>query len=394
MVGSPYIYYLLQTYDEDFGEIFKVKVDFGIHQKLTEKSPMAYARFIARLCHAEGLRHFHRDGVAAVLEQVSRWAEHQNKLSLRFSDLANLIREASFWTQREDEKYVSRSHVNRAVAEKVYRSNLLEEYIRDLIAEGTLMVDVTGAVVGQINGLSLHNLGDFSFGRPSRITARVFLGEAGIVNIEREAKLSGKTHSKGVLILSGYLGGRYAQEEPFSLSATLCFEQSYSEVEGDSASAAELLALLSSLSDIPIRQDIAITGSVNQRGELQAVGGINEKIEGFYAVCRELGLTGDQGVIIPRQNLKNLMLKEEVVEAVASGRFHVYSVENADDAIEILTGCSAGKIQPDGAYPPGSVNDAVSCRLKKMGEILKAAEAQKGPPVSSTIPEGSEETPS
>ncbi|HLB02016.1 MAG TPA: ATP-binding protein [Nitrospiria bacterium] len=391
LVGNPFIYYLLYTYDEDFGKIFKVKVDFDIQQNRVDESPVQYARFIARLCRNEALLHFDRSAVATVLEQVSRWTSHQKKLSLQFSDLADLVRESSHWARQDGKAYVSREHVQKAVEEKVYRSNLLEEHIRELIAEGTLMVDVTGAVVGQINGLSVHDLGDFAFGRPSRITARVFLGQSGIMNIEREAKLSGKTHSKGVLILSGYLGGRYARENPLSLSASLCFEQCYSEVEGDSASAAELVALLSSLSDLPLRQGIAITGSVNQRGELQAIGGLNEKIEGFYAVCKALGLTGEQGVIIPRQNTKHLMLKEEVVEAVASGKFHVYAVSTADEAMEILTGCTAGDLQPDGTYPAGTVNSAVQNRLREMGEKLRAMEEKKSLTFPASVPDTSDE---
>ena len=247
------------------------------------------------------------------------------------------------------------------------------------------MVDVAGAVVGQVNGLSVHELGDFAFGRPSRITARVFLGQAGIVNIEREAKLSGKSHSKGVMILSGYLGGRYARTIPLSLSATLCFEQSYGEVEGDSASAAELAALLSSLSEFPVRQNLAITGSVNQRGELQAIGGVNEKIEGFYSVCMALGLTGEQGVIIPRQNLKHLMLRDEVVEAVEAGRFHVYATSTVDEVMELLTGRPAGALQPDGNYPEGTVNAAVLKRLHEMGETIRALEEGKR---KSRLPQG------
>jgi predicted ATP-dependent protease len=263
------------------------------------------------------------------------------------------------------------------VEEKIYRSNLLEHQIQELISEGTLMVDLSEAVVGQINGLSVYELGDFSFGRPSRITARVFMGSSGIVNIEREAKLGGRTHNKGVMIISGYLGGRYAREIPLSLSASLCFEQSYGEVEGDSASAAELIALLSALSDIPIRQGVAITGSVNQRGELQAIGGVNEKIEGFYSVCKALGLTGDQGVIIPSRNLKHLMLNDRVVEAVASGQFHVYAASTVDEAMEILTGQPAGELQPDGKYTAGSINAAVMKRLTDMNEKLRALEADR-----------------
>ncbi|HET6370117.1 MAG TPA: ATP-binding protein, partial [Nitrospiria bacterium] len=351
LVGNPLIYYLLHAYDEDFGEIFKVKADFDVQQKRTEEAPLRYARFIARLCRDDGLLHFDRGAVAVVLDQVSRWADHQKKLSLCFSDLADLIREAAFWAKRAKRERVSAEDVKTAVKEKIYRSNLLEERIQELIAEGTLMVDVDGEVVGQVNGLSVYDLGDFTFGRPSRITSRVFLGRSGIVNIEREAKLSGRTHSKGVLILSGCLGGRYARKTPLSLSATLCFEQSYGEVEGDSASAAELLALLSCLSDLPIRQGIAVTGSINQRGEFQAIGGVNEKIEGFHAVCKELGMTGRQGVIIPRQNVKNLMLKEEVVESVGAGKFHIYAVSTVDEALEIVTGRPAGALGKEGSYP-------------------------------------------
>ncbi len=379
LIGNPLIYYLLHAYEEDFGKLYKVKVDFDQQQNRDAESPMQYARFIARICREEGLLHFDRDGVAAVLEQTSRWAEHQKKLSLRFSDLADLVREASHWARRDGKGGVSRPHVQKAVEEKAYRSNLLEERIRELIAEGTIMVDLSGAVPGQINGLSIHDLGDFSFGRPSRITARVFLGETGIVNIEREAKLSGKTHNKGVLILTGYLGGRYAREIPLSLAASLCFEQSYGEVEGDSASAAELIALLSGLSDSPIRQGIAMTGSVNQRGELQAIGGVNEKIEGFYAVCKVSGLTGEQGVVIPRQNVRHLMLKDEVVEAAAAGKFHVYAVSTVDEALEILTGFLAGELQPDGTYPAGTINAAVMKRLTEMTEKLRAMEADRSP---------------
>ncbi|MBI3995679.1 MAG: AAA family ATPase, partial [Nitrospirae bacterium] len=387
LIGNPLIYYLLHAYEEDFGKLYKVKVDFDLQQNRGADSPMQYARFIARICREEGLPHFDPAGAAAVLEQTCRWAEHQKKLSLRFSDLADLVREAGHWARQDGKERVSRPHVRKAVEEKAYRSNLLEERIRDWIAEGTLLVDLSGAVVGQINGLSVHDLGDFSFGRPSRITARVFLGPSGIVNIEREAKLSGKTHSKGILILSGYLGGRYAREIPLSLSASLCFEQSYGEVEGDSASAAELIALLSALSDIPVRQGIAVTGSVNQRGELQAIGGVNEKIEGYYAVCKITGLTGEQGVIIPQTNVKNLMLKDEIVEAAAAGRFHVYAASTVDEAMEILTGFPAGELQPAGGYAAGTINAAVMTRLIEMNERWCELDAARRRDVGAPAPE-------
>ncbi|MFY9268841.1 MAG: AAA family ATPase [Candidatus Manganitrophaceae bacterium] len=383
LVGNPFLYYLLHAYDEDFGKLFKVKVDFDVEHDRIEEAPLQYGRFIARLCRKEGLLHFDRSGVAALLEQAARAAGHQKKLSLQFSDLSDMVREASHWAKREGIDLVSRSHILKAVEEKSYRSNLLEEKIHELIDEGTLMVDVEGAVVGQINGLSIYDLGDFIFGRPSRITARVFLGESGIINIEREARLSGKTHSKGVLILSGYLGGRYGGEFPISISASLCFEQNYSEVDGDSASAAELIALLSGLTQIPLRQGIAITGSLNQRGEVQAIGGVNEKIEGFYAVCKTKGLTGNQGVIIPRANCNHLMLKEEVVEAVAAGRFHVYTVSNVDEAIEILTGKPAGTIQPDGTYPEGTINRTV---IERLQEITDKLTGEDEPPQTALLP--------
>jgi predicted ATP-dependent protease len=372
LVGSPDSYALLHTEDEDFRELFKVKVDFDVQQPRAEGSPAQYGRFIARLCREEGLRHFGRDAVAAVLEQACRWADHQQKLSVRFGDLADLVREASHWAGQEDKASVARHHVQKALEERIYRSNLAVERLRELITEGTLMVDVAGSMVGQINALSLYDIGDSTFALPARITARVFLGEAGIVNIEREVELSEEAHSKGVLILSGYVGGRYAHEVPLSLSATLCFEQSDDEVAGDSASAAELVALLSALSEMPIGQGIALTGAVNQRGELQAISGVSEKIEGFYAVCQTLGLTTRQGVIIPRPNLQHLMLNEAVVEAVAAGRFHIYAVSTVDEALEILTERPAGERQLDGSYPAGSINAAVLHRLHEMHDRLHA----------------------
>jgi predicted ATP-dependent protease len=379
LVGTPTLHAQLHIDDENFRKLFKVKVDFDVQYNCGGEAPLQYGRFIARLCRDEGLLHFEGEAVAAVLEQACRWVEHQRKLSLRFGDLADLIREASYWAYQEGRTYVARPHVRRAVEARIYRSNLAAERMRELIAEGALKVDVAGAVVGQINALSLYDAGDFAFGLPARVTARVFLGEAGIVDIEREVDLSEETHSKGVLILSGYLGGLYAHEVPLSFSASLCFEQSYSEVEGDSASAAELVALLSALAELPIDQGIALTGSVNQRGELQAVSGINEKIEGFYAVCKTMGLTGNQGVVIPRQNIAHLVLNEDVVEAVSSGMFHIHAVSTVDEAIEILVGRPAGELQPDGAYPSGSVNAVALKRLQDMHERLRLEKRSRTP---------------
>src|SRR5581483_1133082 len=386
LIGSPLVYHLLRTFDEDFAALFKVKVDFEADQNLSDEAPLQYGRFVGQLCRKEGLLPFDRTGVAALLEQAARSAGHQKKLSLQFSPISDLIREASHWAGRAGKSLVSRGDVLKALEEQDRRLNLWEEKIRELIAEGTLTIDTRESVVGQVNGLSVIDLGDFAFGRPSRITAQVFIGRSGIVNIEREAKLSGKTHNKGVLILSGYLGGRYGRQEPVSLSATLCFEQSYTEVEGDSASAAEWVALISALTDIPIRQGIAITGSMNQHGEIQAIGGVNEKIEGFYETCKATGLTGDQGVIIPARNVTHLMLKEEVVEAVASGRFRIDAVSTVDEAVEILTGRPAGALQPDGRYPDGSVNAAVVDRLHEMREKLRGASGRESPDGFPSVP--------
>ena len=266
---------------------------------------------------------------------------------------------------------MSAKHVERAIVEKRFRLDLIEKRLQELIADGIVLVDVDGSVLGQVNGLAVYQMGDFSFGKPSRITAKTFMGRGGIVNIERESKLSGKTHDKGVLILSGYLGAKYAQERPLSLSASICFEQSYDGVDGDSASSTELYAILSSLSEVPIQQGIAVTGSVNQNGEIQAIGGINQKIEGFYDVCRLKGITGNQGVLIPKSNLRNLMLRPDVVQAVRDGKFHIYAVNNIDEGIEVLTGVPAGERDPDGHYPEGSINSRVEKKLRRFSEQLR-----------------------
>ena len=276
---------------------------------------------------------------------------------------------------------VTGDHVEKALQEKIFRLNLIEERIQEMIAEGTLLVDVEGAVIGQVNGLAIYQLGDFSFGKPSRITAKTFMGRGGLVNIEREAKLSGSTHDKGVLILGGYLGSRFAQDRPLSVSISLCFEQSYEGIEGDSASSTELYGILSSLSGIPIKQGIAVTGSVNQNGQVQAIGGINRKIEGFFDVCRLKGLTGEQGVVVPRSNVRNLMLRRDVVEAVEQGKFHVYAVSTVNEGIEVLTGVPAGERDSKGRYPASSVNDLVEKQLQEYAKRLRrlaAPEAKKG----------------
>ncbi len=372
MLGSPWLYYLLYYYDEDFRDIFKVKSDFDTQTASSIDEKMRYANFIGVMVKNDGLLPFDRSAVAGVVDHAVRITEKKSKLSLRFSELSDLVRESSYWAEKSGSSVVAALHVDKALDEKIYRANLLDERIQELFTEGTLMVDVSGSVVAQVNGLSVYDIGDFSFGKPSRITSRVYLGKSGVIDIEREAKLSGRIYNKGVLILSGYLGGTYAQDKTLSVSATLAFEQSYGEVEGDSASAAEVVALISGIAEAPVKQNIAITGSINQKGEIQPIGGVNEKIEGFFAVCKNRGLTGDQGVIIPELNVKNLMLKKEVVDAVKEGKFRIYAVKTVNEALEILTGLPAGERQVDWTWPQGSINFLVDKRLKEMSKKLKA----------------------
>ena len=371
MIGSFMIYYLLFYLEPDYRKFFKVKADFDSKITRTPQIMQDYALFVAGHCRKEGLLHFDGSGVAALLEHAARLVEDQERLSAQFMELSDLIREASYWAALGGAQRVDRSWVQKAVQEKVYRSNRIEERMQELLADGTILCDTRGSVAGQINGLSVLTLADYTFGRPSRVTARIALGRAGMVNIEREVKLSGPIHDKGVLILSGYLGGKFARDKPLSFSASICFEQSYEGVEGDSASSTELYALLSALSGLPVRQGIAVTGSVNQHGQVQPIGGVNYKVEGFYAVCKAQGLTGEQGVMIPRLNERNLMLNDEVVQAVREGRFHIWSVSDIDQGIEILTGVAAGKQAEDGSYPEGSVNALVNERLKGMVESMR-----------------------
>ncbi len=368
LLGSPWLYYLLYNYDPEFSELFKVKVDFADHVARTPENILAFARVLTTSYREEALRPFDRSGVAKMVEHSSRIVEDQDRLSTAFGEILDVAREASFWAERGGHDRVTGEDVTAAIHARILRSNRIEELLQDLILEGTLLIDTQGAVVGQVNGIAIIPLGDYTFGKPSRITARTFLGRGGIVDIEREAKTGGRIHSKGVLILSGYLGGRYAGEVPLTMSVSIAFEQIYEEVEGDSASSAELYAILSSLSGLPIRQGLAVTGSVNQRGEVQAIGGVNAKIEGFFDVCRARGLTGDQGVLIPASNVRNLMLREEVVEAVRQGTFHVFPVQTIDDGIALLTGMPAGEAGPDGAYPEGTVNFLVHKRLRELAE--------------------------
>jgi lon-related putative ATP-dependent protease len=371
IIGTPFLYYLLYQLDQDFRKYFKVKADFDRMMKNTAENIRQVAKFISAQCEEEKLLHFDPTGVARVVEYASRLIEDKHRLSSRFLDIADIIREAAYYAQVDKRDRVGHNHVEQAVEAKIYRSNKMEERIQEMIDDETLLVDTEGEVVGQVNGLSVYLLGDYSFGKPSRLTVRTFLGKGGVINIEREAKLSGPIHDKGVLILAGFLGDRFAQDKPLSLAASICFEQSYAGVEGDSASSTELYGLLSSLAGAPLKQGIAVTGSVNQRGQVQPIGGANEKIEGFFTVCKAKGLTGSQGVIIPVQNVKNLMLKEEVIEAVRAGNFHVWAVGTVDEGIEILTGTPAGQRQEDGSWQEGTINFLVDQRLREMAESLR-----------------------
>ncbi|UCE29484.1 MAG: AAA family ATPase [Candidatus Bathyarchaeota archaeon] len=371
LIGNPTLYHQLYILDKDFKEFFKVKADFDTTMNRTDENITKYASFVCTFCRKEKLKHLDSSGVAKIIEHSSRLARDQQKLSTRFGEIADIIREANFYAVQEKSKYVTASHVRKAIEEKVYRSSLTQEKIREMIERNVLLINTEGDAAGQVNGLSVLSLGDFSFGVPSRVTASIGLGREGIVDIQREAKLAGPIHTKGVMILSGYLAGKYAQEKPLTLSARLVFEQSYGMVEGDSASSTELYAILSALSNLPIKQSIAVTGSVNQKGEIQAIGGVNEKIEGFFEVCKVKSLTGEQGVIIPESNVANLMLKEEIVEAVKAGKFHISSVKTIDDGIEILTGVKAGKRRQDGTFKEGTVNHKVNKQLQMMAEKLK-----------------------
>lgn len=388
LIGDPMVYYLLSTYDPDLRELFKVKAEFDTRMERTAESVRDYASFVCTLCEKEDLLHLDGAAVAALVEHSSRLAGDQDKLSTRFSDIADLIREAAHYAALDGLRYATGAHVLRAIDEKHHRSNLVEERLRELIAQGTILIDTEGALTGQVNGLAVSTAGDMTFGTPARITATVGLGRAGLVDIERESRLGGPIHTKGVLILGGFLSSRYAQEAPLSLSAKLVFEQSYGPVDGDSASAAELCALLSALAEVPLRQAVAITGAVNQKGQVQAVGGVNEKVEGFYAVCRLRGLTGGQGVIIPRGNLRNLMLKHDVVGAVRDGLFHIYPVETVDEAMTVLTGVPAGQPGDDGRYPEGTINHKVTQRIRAMAERLRGFVAAVQDEDGRRVPEG------
>ena len=384
LIGTSRLLQMLQRADADVEKLFKAKADFTSDVERNNEHIQVYARFIARQAQKKALLPFDRTAVAQVVEHSSRLVSDQEKLSLRMMDIVDLLVEADYWARRKNAKAVTEAHVQEAIERKIYRSSLIEERVQELINAGTLKVDVAGEVVGQVNGLSVYDLGDYVFGRPSRITARVSLGRGQVINLEREIQKSGPSHSKGFLIINGYINGKFAHRQPLSFSASIGFEQVYDEVDGDSASSAELYALLSAITDAPLKQGLAVTGSVNQLGDVQAIGGVNEKIEGFYAVCKQRGLTGDQGVIIPRDNLRNLMLKPEVVDAVRDGRFHVYAVSSVEQGIELLTGVPAGRLHKDGSYAPGTlfrrVTDTLEAMTKRAIEVNRAAQRDGAAP--------------
>jgi ATP-dependent Lon protease len=366
LIGDAHLYSLLWAYDEEFKKIFKVRADFDTEMENTPENVKLYGSFVQRLVTEEAVLPFDREGLAELVEYGSRVTGRRDKLSTRFNLIADLIREASYFASGDGARTASARHVARALEEKVYRNNLVEEKMQELIREGSVFIDVQGAKVGSVNGLAIYESGEHAFGLPSRITASVSMGNAGIINIEREAELSGHVHDKGVQILAGYLRSKYAQDKPLTLSASICFEQSYSGVDGDSASSTELYALLSALAELPVRQDLAVTGSVNQQGEIQPIGGVNEKIEGFFDICRAKGLTKTQGVLIPSANLPDLMLHPRVVESVRKGEFHIYSVATIDAGIEILTGLPAGAKEGKRRYPANTVNGKIDLRLARL----------------------------
>lgn len=371
IIGEPMFYYTLLQYDLEFSELFKVKADFDSVMDRTDANLKDYAAVICRICNSENMKHLKSDALAKIMEYSSRLANDQAKLSTLFADIADIIREANFWATENKSTLIEAPHIQKAIEQKAYRSNLIQQHITEAINKKIFMIDTEGEVTGQVNGLAVIDLGDFAFGRPNRITASLGLGREGVVDIEREAKLGGRLHTKGMMILNGHIMEKYAMDVPLSLSARLVFEQSYDEVDGDSASSTELYTLLSRLAEAPIKQGIAVTGSVNQKGEVQAIGGINEKIEGFFEVCKYGGLNGKQGVLMPASNVAHLMLKEEVAEAIKAGKFHVYPVRTIDEGIEVLTGIKAGKRLQDGSFEADSINDRVQKRLVSMAEKLR-----------------------
>lgn len=374
LMGTPYLYYLLYNLDEEYRELFKVKADFDSRMECTPETIQKYAAFVGQCCSKEGLMPFDRSGVAKIVEYGSRLAGHQKKLSSKFSDIADVIREANYWAAKAGSSIVNAEHVEKAVEERIYRTNRIEERLQELILEGTLIIDSEGSKIGQINGLAVLDMGDYSFGKPSRITAKTYAGKAGLINIERETKMSGKIHEKAVLIITHYIGSTYARDKAISFTASITFEQLYDMVEGDSATCAELYVILSSLSGVPLKQSIAVTGSMDQNGDVQPIGGVNEKIEGFFELCKMRGLDGTHGVVIPGKNIHNLMLKKEVVDAVRDGKFSIYPIDRVEEGLEIFTGMPAGQMKEDGIFPEGTIHALV---MKRLEDITKSFKEKK-----------------
>ncbi|MBI5808830.1 MAG: AAA family ATPase [Ignavibacteriales bacterium] len=380
LIGSNYIYSILSAYEDDFNKIFKVKADFDYEMTRTDKSLNEYAMVIKKLIEAENLLEFDKSAIAKITEYGARYAGQKNKLTTRFAYIADLIRESSFWAKEKNEKVVKANHVVEAYVSSKERHGLYESKVSEMIKEGTILIDTEGEKVGVVNGLAVYESSHFAFGKPTRITASVALGNGNIINVEREAGLSGNTHNKGVLIISGYFKETFGRNFPLSLSASLVFEQGYGLIDGDSASIAEMAALISAISKIPIKQYIAVTGSVNQKGDVQPIGGVNEKIEGFFDVCKQKGLTGFQGVIIPEQNVKDLMLKDEVIEAVSLNQFHIYSVKRIEEAIEILTGIKVGNRLKNNKFEEDTVYGLVEKELFEMKERMKPQQSKTKTP--------------
>ncbi|UCC86219.1 MAG: AAA family ATPase [Anaerolineales bacterium] len=368
LIGDASTYYMLYGLDEDFRKLFKVRADFGQTMDRSPEAMQSYAEFIASRVRADDLLPFDRTAVAKVIEFGARAAAHKEKLAARFVDVVEVIQESAHWARQNEHPIVTDADVDQALEERRYRASHLEDRLRERILEGTIRIQTEGKIVGQVNGLTILSMADYEFGVPSRISARTYMGRGGVVAIDREAHLAGNIHNKGVLILQGYLGGKYARRKPLSLAASLTFEQSYERIDGDSASSAELYALLSSLSGLPIRQDLAVTGSVDQQGRVQAIGGASFKIEGYFAICRARELTGTQGVLIPADNVRHLVLRRDVVQAVKDGKFHIYAIETIDQGIQLLTGVPAGEADQEGNYPEGTVNYLVQQKLLAMAE--------------------------
>ncbi|MBI5375238.1 MAG: AAA family ATPase [Candidatus Schekmanbacteria bacterium] len=381
MIGDSEIYELLYSYEEDFRKVFKIKAEFDTQMDLNNKNITLFLSVVAKMCSNKNLAGLKTDALERIIEYGVRRAGARGKLITRFSEIEDLLLQADYWRKQKGDKIITAVHIDEAIDNTIERHNLMQTKIQEMIDKGIIIIDCEGEKVGQVNGLAVYSMGAYSFGKPSRISAAVSVGQGGIVNIEREVKLSGSTHDKGVLILTGYLREKYSQDMPLNLYASICFEQSYSGIDGDSASSTELYALLSSLSDVPIKQSIAVTGSVDQKGDVQPIGGVNEKIEGFFDVCVSFGgkegLNGKQGVMIPRRNVNDLMLRHDVVKAVEEGKFNIYAVDNIEQGIEILTGVKAGRKKKDGTFEKDTINYFIYEKLKKFAKSVKPRDAEK-----------------